>query len=140
MIFLKCRKGCEWQGCRFEADVEQEEVARRYHEEHTEKTAKPQTRKSLFSRLFSTQEELEEVETPIDLTQLQGLDEAAPESLSEEEPETQMLEPEQPEEEPETQMPEPEQPSNFVRSLSNLVRKGVFSMLWIWRWKPFSGP
>ena len=78
--------------------------------EPSEKTAQPQTRKSLFSRLFSTQEELEEVETPIDLTQLQGLDEAAPESLSEEEPETQMLEPEQPEEEPETQMLEPEQP------------------------------
>ena len=78
--------------------------------EPSEKTAQPQTRKGLFSRLFSTQEELEEVETPIDLTQLQGLDEAAPESLSEEEPETQMLEPEQPEEEPETQMPEPEQP------------------------------
>ena len=37
MVFLKCCKGCEWQGCRFEADVEQEEVARRYHEEHTEK-------------------------------------------------------------------------------------------------------
>ena len=78
--------------------------------EPSEKTAQPQTRKSLFSRLFSTQEELEEVETPIDLTQLQGLDEAAPESLSEEEPETQMLEPEQPEEEPEAQMLEPEQP------------------------------
>ena len=78
--------------------------------EPSEKTAQPQTRKSLFSRLFSTQEELEEVETPIDLTQLQGLDEAAPESLSEEEPETQMLEPEQPEEEPEAQMLKPEQP------------------------------
>ena len=78
--------------------------------EPSEKTAQPQTRKGLFSRLFSTQEELEEVETPIDLTQLQGLDEAAPESLSEEEPETQMLEPEQPEEEPETQVLEPEQP------------------------------
>ena len=49
--------------------------------EPSEKTAQPQTRKGLFSRLFSTQEELEEVETPIDLTQLQGLDEAAPESL-----------------------------------------------------------
>lgn len=80
--------------------------------EPSEKTAQPQTRKGLFSRLFSTQEELEEVETPIDLTQLQGLDEAAPESLSEqpeEEPETQVLEPEQPEEEPETQVLEPEQ-------------------------------
>lgn len=81
--------------------------------EPSEKTTQPQTRKSLFSRLFSTQEELEEVETPIDLTQLQGLDEAAPESLSEEpeeEPETQVLEPEKPEEEPETQVLEPEQP------------------------------
>lgn len=85
--------------------------------EPSEKTTQPQTRKGLFSRLFSTQEELEEVETPIDLTQLQGLDEAAPESLSEEEseqpeeePETQILEPEQPEEEPETQVLEPEQP------------------------------
>ena len=85
--------------------------------EPSEETTQPQTRKGLFSRLFSTQEELEEVETPIDLTQLQGLDEAAPESLSEEEPEqpeeepeTQILEPEQPEEEPETQILEPEQP------------------------------
>lgn len=85
--------------------------------EPSEETTQPQTRKSLFSRLFSTQEELEEVETPIDLTQLQGLDEAAPESLSEEEseqpeeePETQVLEPEQQEEEPETQVLEPEQP------------------------------
>ena len=81
--------------------------------EPSEETTQPQTRKGLFSRLFSTQEELEEVETPIDLTQLQGLDEAAPESLSEqpeEEPETQVLEPEQPEEEPETQVLEPEQP------------------------------
>ena len=77
--------------------------------EPSEETTQPPTRKGLFSRLFSTQEELEEVETPIDLTQLQGLDEAAPESLSEE-PETQMLEPEQPEEEPETQVLEPEQP------------------------------
>ena len=77
--------------------------------EPSEETTQPQTRKGLFSRLFSTQEELEEVETPIDLTQLQGLDEAAPESLSEE-PETQILEPEQPEEEPETQILEPEQP------------------------------
>lgn len=91
--------------------------------EPSEETTQPPTRKGLFSRLFSTQEELEEVETPIDLTQLQGLDEAAPESLSEqpetqvleseqpeEEPETQVLEPEQPEEEPETQVLEPEQP------------------------------
>ena len=82
--------------------------------EPSEETTQPQTRKGLFSRLFSTQEELEEVETPIDLTQLQGLDEAAPESLSEgeseqpeEEPETQVLEPE---EELETQVLEPEQP------------------------------
>ena len=96
--------------------------------EPSEETTQPQTRKGLFSRLFSTQEELEEVETPIDLTQLQGLDEAAPESLSEgeseqpeeepetqvlepeEELETQVLEPEQPEKEPETQILEPEQP------------------------------
>lgn len=85
--------------------------------EPSEETTQPPTRKGLFSRLFSTQEELEEVETPIDLTQLQGLDEAVPESLSEEEPEqpeeepeTQILEPEQPEEEPETQILEPEQP------------------------------
>ena len=96
--------------------------------EPSEETTQPQTRKGLFSRLFSTQEELEEVETPIDLTQLQGLDEAAPESLSEgeseqpeeepetqvlepeEEVETQVLEPEQPEKEPETQILEPEQP------------------------------
>lgn len=91
--------------------------------EPSEETTQPPTRKGLFSRLFSTQEELEEVETPIDLTQLQGLDEAAPESLSEEpeeepetqvlepeQPETQILEPEQPEEEPETQILEPEQP------------------------------
>ena len=95
--------------------------------EPSEETTQPQTRKGLFSRLFSTQEELEEVETPIDLTQLQGLDEAAPESLSEgeseqpeeepetqvlepeEEVETQVLEPEQPEEETETQVLEPEQ-------------------------------
>ena len=96
--------------------------------EPSEETTQPQTRKGLFSRLFSTQEELEEVETPIDLTQLQGLDEAAPESLSEgeseqpeeepetqvlepeEEPETQVLESEQPEEESETQVLEPKQP------------------------------
>ena len=77
--------------------------------EPSEKTAQPQTRKGLFSRLFSTQEELEEVETPIDLTQLQGLDEAAPESLSEEEPETQMPEPEQLEEELETEQEQLEQ-------------------------------
>lgn len=77
--------------------------------EPSEETTQPQTRKGLFSRLFSTQEELEEVETPIDLTQLQGLDEAAPESLSEQ-PETQILAPEQPEEEPETQVLAPEQP------------------------------
>ena len=92
--------------------------------EPSKETTQPPTRKGLFSRLFSTQEELEEVETPIDLTQLQGLDEAAPESLSEqpeeepetqvlepeEEVETQVLEPEQPEKEPETQILEPEQP------------------------------
>ena len=77
--------------------------------EPPEEPAQPQTRKGLFSRLFSTQEELEEVETPIDLTQLQGLDEAVPESLSEE-PETQVLESEQPEEESETQVLEPKQP------------------------------
>ena len=77
--------------------------------EPSEKTAQPQTRKGLFSRLFSTQEELEEVETPIDLTQLQGLDEAAPESLSEEEPETQVPEPEQLEEELETEQEQLEQ-------------------------------
>ena len=77
--------------------------------EPSEKTAQPQTRKGLFSRLFSTQEELEEVETPIDLTQLQGLDEAAPESLSEEEPETQVPEQEQLEEELETEQEQLEQ-------------------------------
>ena len=114
--------------------------------EPSEKTAQPQTRKGLFSRLFSTQEELEEVETPIDLTQLQGLDEAVPESLSEEpetqiltpeqpeeEPETQMLEPEQPEEEPETQILEPEQPEEELETeqeqLEQETPKEVFAQL-----------
>ena len=119
--------------------------------EPSEETTQPQTRKGLFSRLFSTQEELEEVETPIDLTQLQGLDEAAPESLSEgeseqpeeepetqvlepeEEPETQVLEPEQPEEEPETQVLEPEQPEEELETeqeqLEQETPKEVFAQL-----------
>ena len=94
--------------------------------EPSEETTQPQTRKGLLSRLFSTQEELEEVETPIDLTQLQGLDEAAPESLSEEEPE-------QPEEEPETQMLEPEQPEEELETeqeqLEQETPKEVFAQL-----------
>lgn len=100
--------------------------------EPSEETTQPQTRKGLFSRLFSTQEELEEVETPIDLTQLQGLDEAAPESLSEE-PETQILAPEQPEEEPETQILEPEQPEEELETeqeqLEQETPKEVFAQL-----------
>lgn len=108
--------------------------------EPSEETTQPPTRKGLFSRLFSTQEELEEVEIPIDLTQLQGLDEAAPESLSEEEPEqpeeepeTQILEPEQPEEEPETQILEPEQPEEELETeqeqLEQETPKEVFAQL-----------
>lgn len=115
--------------------------------EPSEETTQPQTRKGLFSRLFSTQEELEEVETPIDLTQLQGLDEAAPESLSEEpeeepetqvlepeeEVETQVLEPEQPEKEPETQVLEPEQPEKELETeqeqLEQETPKEVFAQL-----------
>lgn len=100
--------------------------------EPSEETTQPQTRKGLFSRLFSTQEELEEVETPIDLTQLQGLDEAAPESLSEE-PETQILAPEQPEEEPETQVLEPKQPEEELETeqeqLEQETPKEVFAQL-----------
>ena len=34
--------------------------------------------------------------------------------------------------------PIPAFPLNFAMSSSNFVRKGVFSMLWICRWKPFS--
>ena len=94
--------------------------------EPSEETTQPQTRKGLFSRLFSTQEELEEVETPIDLTQLQGLDEAAPESLSEEESE-------QPEEEPETQILEQEQPEEELETeqeqLEQETPKEVFAQL-----------
>ncbi|MDO5806163.1 MAG: hypothetical protein Q4Q51_07490 [Eubacteriales bacterium] len=94
--------------------------------EPSEETTQPPTRKGLFSRLFSTQEELEEVETPIDLTRLQGLDEAAPESLSEEESE-------QPEEEPETQILEPEQPEKELETeqeqLEQETPKEVFAQL-----------
>ena len=67
------------------------------------------------------------------MTQLQGLDEAAPESLSEEEPETQMPEPDQPEEEPETQVPEPEQLEEELETeqeqLEQETPKEVFAQL-----------
>ena len=35
--------------------------------------------------------------------------------------------------------PMPLHPWKSARSASNLVRKGVFSMLWICRWKPVDG-
>ena len=83
-------------------------------EESAEATDQP-PRKGLFSRLFSAREQLEEVDVPIDVSQLQGLDESQPtptEDMPEQLPDEEQPQPEQQEEpqpEPEQDLPTPEE-------------------------------
>lgn len=87
--------------------------------EEPEQPEEKQARKGLFSRLFAPQDQLEEVDVPIDVSQLQGLDRSEqtaepaeelptePEEEQADEPPVQPDEP--PKEEAQTQVLEPEQ-------------------------------
>lgn len=86
-------------------------------EEAEEPEEKP-ARKGLFSRLFAPRDELEEIDVPIDVSQLQGLDESEqPTEAAEDQPQTQTLEPEQ-------ELPETEE-----KILEQKTPKEVFDQL-----------
>ncbi len=87
-------------------------------EEAEEPEEKP-ARKGLFSRLFAPRDELEEIDVPIDVSQLQGLDESEqPTEAAEDQPQTQILEPEQ-------ELPETEE----EKILEQKTPKEVFDQL-----------
>lgn len=95
-----------------EALEESEEPEEADEQEEQEEPAQQPVRKGLFSRLFAPREQLEEVDVPIDVSQLQGLDESEP--MPEEQPEeTKILESE-PEEEAEEEQAQLEQEEKIL--------------------------
>lgn len=116
-----------------EEDAEPEQTEEEVSEEQSDESEE-QPKKGLFSRLFSPPDQLEEVDIPIDLTQLQGLDESAPTSEEEEtqvlpsdlaaqpkepELETQVLE-EEPEQKPEQEQAPEQQPEQVQQEDNSL--------------------